>query len=151
MIEIKLDQKPTSISIRYNAYYKIVILLAIIKFCGTSKKVSVSHIHIIFWSLRNENNYQVLYDLVKKRRSNLTPWTFEHGINEVLAIGYINKYIERKVVSDTLDIGITEIGESIIDTIIEKKLFQYEIDKIKSFGKISKSVLDKGNKNWALI
>ena len=110
MIDIKLNQKPISISIRYNGYYKVVLLLSIIKHCGYGKKASLELLHIVFWSLRNDNNYQVLLDISNQVRKNLIPWTFEHGIDEVLALGLINGYIERALVGQTLEIKITEKG-----------------------------------------
>lgn len=151
MINIQLDQKPTSVSIRYNGYYKVVLLLAIIANCGYSKKASLGLIHIVFWSLRNETNYQVLLDLSRQLRNSITPWTFEHGIDEVLSLGLINGYIERVIVSQTLEIKITDKGSEIINLINQFELFQEEIQKIKQLGKIPKNRLDNANKNWKLI
>lgn len=151
MINIKLDQKPTSISIRYNGYYKVVLLLAIISNCGYAKKASLELIHIVFWSLRNETNYQVLLDLANQQRNTLIPWTFEHGIDEVLALGLINGYVERVIVSQTLEIKITDKGSEIINAINQFELFQDEMQKIKALGKIPKNRLNNANKNWRLI
>jgi len=151
MINIQLDQKPTSISIRYNGYYKVVLLLAIIENCGYAKKASLDLIHIVFWSLRNDTNYQVLLDLANQQRNTLIPWTFEHGIDEVLALGLINGYIERVIVSQTLEIKITEKGSEIINAINQFELFQDEMQRIKALGKIPKNRLHNANKNWKLI
>lgn len=151
MIDIRLDQKPTSISIRYNGYYKIVLLLAIIRYCGYNKKASLELIHVVFWSLRDNNNYQVLLDLSNQVRKNLIPWTFEHGIDEVLALGFINEYIERIIVGQTLEIKITDKGNDIINSINHFDLFQDEIQKIRGLGKIPKSRLAVANSNWSLI
>ncbi|MVZ63736.1 hypothetical protein [Sphingobacterium humi] len=151
MINIQLDQKPTSISIRYNGYYKVVLLLAIIGNCGYAKKASLELIHIVFWSLRNDTNYQVLLDLSNQHRNTLTPWTFEHGIDEVLALGLINGYIERVIVSQTLEIKLTEKGNDIISAINQFELFQDEMQRIKALGKIPKNRLNNANRNWKLI
>ena len=151
MINIQLDQKPTSISIRYNGYYKVVLLLAIIENCGYAKKASLDLIHIVFWSLRNDTNYQVLLDLANQQRNTLIPWTFEHGIDEVLALALINGYIERVIVSQTLEIKITEKGSEIINAINQFELFQDEMQRIKALGKIPKNRLHNANKNWKLI
>lgn len=151
MINIKLDQKPISVSIRYNGYYKVVLLLAIIKHCGYAKKASLELIHIVFWSLRNDNNYQVLLDLSNQVRKNLIPWTFEHGIDEVLALGLINEYIKRVIVGQTIEIKITEKGINIINSINQFELFQDELQKIKDLGIIPKSRLTSANKNWKLL
>lgn len=151
MIDIKLDQKPISVSIRYNGYYKVVLLLAIIKHCATAKKASLELIHVVFWSLRNENNYRVLLDLSNQVRKNLIPWTFEHGIDEVLALGLINGYIERVIVGQTLEIKITDKGNNIINSINQFELFLDELQKIKNLGIIAKSRLITANKNWTLL
>lgn len=151
MINIKLDQKPASISIRYNGYYKIVLLLAIIKYCAYGKKASLELIHVVFWSLRNDNNYQVLFGIANQQRKTLIPWSFEHGIEEVLALGYINEYIERIIVGETLELKITGKGNEIIDSINQFDLFQDEIKKIKTLGIIPKSRLNSANNNWSLL
>jgi hypothetical protein len=150
MINIELDQKPVSISIRYNGYYKIVLLLAILRYCGYGKKANLELIHIAFWSLRNEENYNILLDFSNKIRNTLIPWTFEHGIDEVLALGFINDYIERVIVSGTLEVKITDKGVETIKSINEYNLFQEEIGKIKALGVIPKSRLIFANKNWSL-
>lgn len=151
MINVILDEKPTSISIKYNAYYKLVILLAIINYCGRSKKASLQLIHLIFWSLRDDKNYQVLNDLKLNSRNTLIPWSFEFGIEKVLALGYIEEYIHKKIVSSTLEIEITEKGINVLKSINEYGLFQEEIEKIKKIGKVSKTRLDRANQNWKLI
>lgn len=151
MINIQLDQKPISVSIRYNGYYKIVLLLAIISNCGYAKKASLELIHIVFWSLRNETNYLVLLDLANQKRNTLVPWTFEHGIDEVLALGLINGYIERVIVGQTLEIKITDNGIEIMNAIDHFELFQDEMQKIRALGKIPKSRLNSANKSWKLI
>lgn len=151
MINIRLDQKPTSVSIRYNGYYKIVLLLAIIKHCAYAKKASLELIHVVFWSLRNDNNYQILFDVSKQVRKNLVPWAFEHGIDEVLALGFVNGYLEKVIVSQTLEIKITERGIRIINSVDQLALFQDEIRKIKDLGIIPRSRLSSANKTWSLI
>lgn len=152
MINIILDEKKTSVSIRYNAYYKLVILLAIINYCGSKNKASLQLVHLLFWSLRDEKNYQVLFDLKKGNRTTLIPWSFEYGIEKVLALGYIEEYIKREIMSDkTLEIRITQKGIDVLNSIYEKKLFEEEIEKIKKTGKIPKSRLDKANNNWKLL
>lgn len=151
MISIKIDQKPTSVSIRYNGYYKIVLLLAIIKYCGYGKKASLELIHLVFWSLRSDDNYQILFDVAKQQRNTLVPWTFEHGIDEVLSLGFINAFLDKVIVSQTLEIKITAKGEEIINSINQFELFTDEVDKIKALGVIPKARLNRANKNWTLI
>lgn len=151
MINIEIDEKPISVSIRYNGYYKMVLLLAIIKYCAFSNKASLSLIHIVFWSLRNKTNYQVLKDFSDQNRKTLTPWTFEQGIENVLALGLINNFIERNKVQENLNFKITDQGEKVLKSINELNLFKEEIEKIKNLGKISKNRLNRANDNWKII
>lgn len=151
MINIKLDSKPISISIRYNSYYKIVLLLAIIEYSGYRRRASLELLHIVFWSLRNDRNYQILLDFSKKERNDLVSWTFEHGIEKVLSLGFINKYIERVIVGQNLEIKITDKGRDIVNSINEFDLFQDELNQIRALGTIPKSRLTSANNNWSLI
>ena len=151
MINIILDEKKTSVSIRYNAYYKLVILLAIINHSGSGNKASLQLIHLMFWALRDNKHYQVIYDLKKNLRNSLTPWSFEFGLEKVLAIGYIEQYLDKKVVSDQLEIILTEKGLETLNSIKKDDLFQDEIDKIKSIGWLPKTKLKKANNNWKLL
>ncbi|WP_066223716.1 hypothetical protein [Formosa haliotis] len=151
MINIILDEKKTSVSIRYNAYFKLVILLAIINHCGSKNKAGLQLIHLMFWALRDENNYQILYDLKMRLRNSLTPWSFEFGLEKVLAIGYIENYIEKKIISKQLEIAITSSGLEILKSIENYDLFHDEINKIKEIGWIPKTKLQKANNNWKLL
>ncbi|AQX10874.1 hypothetical protein [Elizabethkingia meningoseptica] len=151
MINIILDEKKTSVSIRYNAYYKLVILLAIINYCGSKNKAGLQLIHLMFWALRNETHHQVLYDVKMKTRTSLIPWSFEFGLEKVLALGYIEEYLDKKIVSNQLEIILTKAGIEILNTINEAELFQDEINKIKLIGWIPKTQLERANNNWKLL
>ena len=151
MINIILDEKKTSVSIRYNAYYKLVILLAIINHCGSKNKAGLQLIHLMFWALRDNKHYQVIYDLKKNVRNSLTPWSFEFGLEKVLAIGYIEQYLDKKLITDQLEIILTDKGVEILNSINKDELFQDEINKIKSIGWIPKTKLDIANNNWKLL
>ncbi|WP_313578877.1 hypothetical protein [Chishuiella sp.] len=151
MINIILDEKKTSVSIRYNAYYKLVILLAIINHCGSRNKADLQLIHLMFWALRDKKNYQVLYDIKKNSRNSLTPWSFEFGLEKVLALGYIEQYLDKKIVNNQLEIVLTEKGLETLNSINKEELFQDEIEKIKSIGWLPKTKLNKANNNWKLL
>ena len=81
----------------------------------------------------------------------MTPWTFEQGIENVLALGLINNFIERIKIKDDLNFKITDQGEKVLNSINNLNLFEEEIKKIKSFGKISKDRLQRANENWKII
>ena len=103
-----------------------------------------------FWSLRNATNYQVLIDFVNKIEY-INSMVIEHGIEEVLALGLINEYIERVIVTQTLEIKITDKGIEILEKIKQFQLFQDEMQKIRALGTISKVRLSRANLNWKLI
>ncbi|MCY6334447.1 hypothetical protein OXV57_05550 [Bacteroides fragilis] len=153
MIDIKLINKPISVPIRYNAYYKLVLLLAIIEHCAMGKQASLQLIHFVFWGLRSEDNYKIVYDFSKKIRETLPPWSFEEGIDKILILSYINQYCKKKLVknTDTLEVEITENGEKVIAEIKKLELFKEDFDKIKALSKIARSRLDKANQQWIIF
>lgn len=105
----------------------------------------------MFWALRNETHHQVLYDLKMKARTSLIPWSFEFGLEKVLALGYIEEYLDKKIVSNQLEIILTKAGIEILNAINEAELFQDEINKIKLIGWIPKTQLERANNNWKLL
>lgn len=153
MIDIKLTNKPISAPIRYNAYYKLVLLLAIIEHCAMGKQASLQLIHFVFWGLRSEDNYRVVYDFSKKDRDTLPPWSFEEGIDKILILSYVNEYCTKVLVKnpDTLEVKIAEKGEQIIAEIKKMELFKEDFDKIKALSKIARSRLDKANQQWIIF
>lgn len=155
MIDIKLINKPISAPIRYNAYYKLVLLLAIIKYCAISKQASLQLIHFVFWGLRSDDNYKVVHDFAKKTRDTLSPWSFEEGIDKILILSYVNEYCEKVIIKvnsvDTLEVKITEKGEKVIADIKKMDLFKEDFDKIKSLSKIARNRLDNANKQWVIF
>lgn len=151
MININIDEKPISISLRYNAYYKLVLLLAIIYYCGYGKKASLIVIHIVFWGLRNNENFEILLQLKKEERKTLVPWAFEHGMDNILSIGVANGLISRIKVTDDLTFSITEQGISLLKTIYDNKYFPEDMEKIKSLKVLPKAKIERANQNWNLF
>ena len=151
MIDIKLTSKAISEPIRHNAYYKLVVMLAIINYCAYGKKASVQLIHLSFWGLRTESNYQVLYNFSKKVRQTITPWSFETGIDRILSLAFVNGYCEKIITGDSLEIKITMAGEEVLEKINDSALFTEDILKIEKLGKIPKNRIINANKKWTLI
>lgn len=151
MIDIKLTSKAISEPIRHNAYYKLVIMLAIVNHCAYGNKASIQLIHLIFWGLRTESNYQVMYDFSKKVRTTITPWSFETGIHTILSLSFANEYCEKIITGGNLEIKITPKGAEVLKKINEADLFTEDILKISKLGKIPKNRINNANNNWALI
>ncbi|MGX9986921.1 hypothetical protein [Soonwooa purpurea] len=151
MIDINFQKKPISVSIKHNAYYKLIVLLAIINYCARGKKASLLLIHLVFWSLRNSDNHKILYDFSKNYRNTLVPWTFETGIDQVLSLGYIYHFFEKEIITDTLEIKISSEGEKLLNNIENEKLFEEDITKIKQIGQLPKAKISRANNNWTLL
>ena len=151
MIDINFQKKPISVSIKHNAYYKLIILLAIINYCARGKKASLLLIHLVFWSLRNSDNRKILFDFSKNYRNTLVPWTFETGIDQVLSLGYIYQFLEKEIVTDTLEIKISSEGQKLLNNIETEKLFEDDLNRIKQIGQLPKSKIIRANNNWTLV
>ncbi|WP_047432767.1 hypothetical protein [Chryseobacterium indologenes] len=151
MIEIHFQNKPISASIKHNAFYKLIILMAILNYCARGKKASLLLIHLVFWALRNSDNYKILYDFSKNCRETLIPWAFETGIDQVLSLGYIYGFLEKEIVTDTLEIKLNAEGQSLLTNIMKEKLFEEDINRIKEIGQLQKGKTNKANSNWTLI
>jgi hypothetical protein len=151
MINIILKSKEVSFPIKYNGYYKLILMLAIIKYCGRASKASLSLVHLIFWSIKSDDNYKVIMDLKNQNRSNLVPWSFETGIEKILSLAYINNFCEKKIVGSEIEISLTPNGVRVLNEIIKEELFDDELNKIKGIGQIPKTRIKTANSNWKLI
>jgi hypothetical protein len=151
MINIILKSKEVSFPIKYNGYYKLILMLAIIKYCGRATKASLSLVHLIFWSIKSDDNYKVIMDLKNQNRSNLVPWSFETGIEKILSLAYINNFCEKKIVGSEIEISLTPNGVRVLNEIIKEELFDDELNKIKGIGQIPKTRIKTANSNWKLI
>lgn len=151
MIEIYFQNKPISASIKHNAFYKLIILMAIINYCARGKKASLLLIHLVFWALRNSDNYKILLDFSNDYRKTLVPWAFETGIDRVLSLGYIYSFIDKEIVTDTLEIKINTEGQKLLTNIEKEKLFEEDIEMIKKIGQLPKGKINNANSNWTLI
>jgi hypothetical protein len=151
MINIVLKSKEVSFPIKYNGYYKLILMMAIIKYCGRGSKASLSLIHLIFWSIKLEENYRVIIDLKKQNRSSLVPWSFETGIEKILSLAFINNLCEKKISAGEIELSLTEKGIKVLDEIVKGELFDEELTKIKLIGQIPKNRIKNANSNWKLI
>jgi hypothetical protein len=151
MINIVLKSKEVSFPIKYNGYYKLILMLAIIKYCGRASKASLSLIHLIFWSVKSDDNYRVILDLKKQIRSTLVPWSFETGIEKILSLAFVNALCEKKISGGEIELSLTKNGVRVLEEIIKEKLFDEELKKIKEIGQIPKNRIKSANSNWKLI
>lgn len=151
MINVVLKSKEVPFPIKYNAYYKLILMLAIIKYCGRASKASLSLVHLIFWSIKSDENFEVILDLKKQNRSTLVPWSFETGIEKILSLAFINNLCEKKISGGEIELSLTENGITVLKDILKEKLFDEELKKIQEIGQISKNRIKDANSNWKLI
>jgi hypothetical protein len=151
MIEVKLDIKPIPVPIIYQPIYKLIMLLAVLKY-GTSKSHNATFLklHLYLWGLRSEENYNVLKQLQKKERNSILPWSFEPALDKVVTIAIINNYCTKEIKSTELQIKITSEGESLLQKIEGLELFNEDISKIKAIGIIPQSSIKTASSNWKL-
>lgn len=150
-ISIELDIKPIPVPIIYEPVYKLILLLAILKY-GTAKPYNATFLklHLYMWALRSEDNFKVLSDLKNKLISNISPWTFEPGLEKTITLAIINNLCIREIKSNELKIQLTPQGESFISKIEESKHFLEDFQRIKSIGIIPQNTIQSANNNWKI-
>lgn len=151
MINIILKSKEVSFPIKYNGYYKLILMLAIIKYCGRGGKASITLIHLIFWSIRSNENFNVIMEIQKQIRTSLVPWSFETGIEKILALAFINELCKKEVSGGEIELSLTEHGVQVLKEIVKEELFVEEINKIKTIKQFPKNRIKSANSNWKLI
>ena len=151
MIQVKLDIKPIPVPVLYQPIYKLIMLLAVLKY-GTRKPYNATFLklHLYLWALRSEENYNTLVQLQKKERNSILPWSFEPALDKVVTIAIINNYCTKEIKSTELQIKITTEGESLLQKIEDLELFNEDLSKIKAIGIIPLSSIKMANSNWKL-
>jgi hypothetical protein len=151
MIEVTLDIKPIPVPLLYQPVYKLIMLLAVLKY-GTSKPHNATFLklHLYLWGLRSEENYTVLKQLQKKERNTVLPWSFEPALDKVVTIAIINKYCTKEIKSTELQIQITPEGTTLLQKIEELELFSEDISKIKGIGIIPQTSIKAASSNWKI-
>jgi predicted transcriptional regulator len=151
MIKVKLDIKPIPVPLLYQPIYKLIMLLAVLKY-GTSKPHTSTFLklHLYLWGLRSEENYTVLKQLQKKERNTVLPWSFEPALDKVVTIAIINNYCKQEIKSTELQIQITPEGKTLLQKIEELELFSEDISKIKEIGIIPQTSIKAASSNWKI-
>ena len=150
-IQVSLKNKPIPLPTIYSAEYKLIILLFILKYCARSNGgCNFLKLHLYMWSLRSDENYNVLLDLKNKVRANFLPWSFEPGLDKTVALGLINDLCLKKIKAGELQLYITDKGANLIEEIERSGFLKEDVDKIKRIGYIPQSLLNRANSNWIL-
>ena len=149
MIKAKLDIKPIPVPSIYQPIYKLILLLAVLKY-GTRKPHNCTFLklHLYLWALRTVDNFESLKALKKSNIDSMLPWTYEPGLNKLVTIALVNNYCTRAIISNELQITLTEEGDSFIKEIERRNLFSEDIEKIKKIGIISQVKVKKASSNW---
>lgn len=151
MIEAKLDIKPIPVPSIYQPIYKLIMLLAILKY-GSRRPYNCTYLklHMYLWGLRSVDNYYSLLKLKKPEIKSILPWSYESGLSRLVTLALINNYCVRAVKSNELQIQLTEAGIDLISRIEELGLFKEDIMKIKKIGIISQTKIKEASTNWSL-
>ncbi|RZK26832.1 MAG: hypothetical protein EOO43_01600 [Flavobacterium sp.] len=152
MIEVSLNNKPIPVPIKFQPIYKVILLLAILKY-GTIKPYNATFLklHLYMWGLRDDSNLQILLDIKNKRRNSITPWIFELALEKTVTLGIINKLCKREIKSGELQICLEQKGLDLLEKIQELKIFETDINKIKSVGIIPQARILTVNKTWEIF
>ncbi|MBB2144632.1 hypothetical protein GM921_03995 [Pedobacter sp. LMG 31464] len=152
MIEVKLDIKAIPVPLRYQPIYKIIILLAILRY-GTSRPYNSTFLklHLYMWALRSEENYEILLSVKQKKRDTIVPWIFEPSLDKIVTLAVINGLCKREILSNELQIQIVDSGLELLTKIEQMNLFNEDIGKIKQIGIIPQTSISKANSNWEIF
>jgi hypothetical protein len=151
MIKMTLKETGIPVPLIYQPIYKIVILLAILKY-GTRRPYTAPLVtlHVYMWALRTDQNYKVLHDLANGTRNSIVPWSFEPGLEQIINIAVVNGFCLREPKQYALEIKLSSSGEKILQEIEALEVFTSDFKKIKALGIIPKSKIANANKNWSL-
>lgn len=151
IINVELDIKAIPVPIMYQPVYKLILLLAILRY-GTSKPYNAVFLklHLYMWAMRSQENLEVLLDLKKGLRNNISPWTFEPGLEKTITLAIINDFCTREIKSKELKIQLTSQGITFITKIEKSKHFLEDFQKIKSIGIIPQNTIQTANNNWKI-
>lgn len=152
MIDVKLDIKAIPVPLTYQPIYKIIMLLAILKF-GTARPYNSTFLklHLYMWALRSDNNYQILLAIKNKKRDSIVPWIFEPSLERIVTLGVMNGLCKREILSGELQIQILDSGISLLNKIEEMEIFTEDILKIKTIGIIPQTAILRANNKWEIL
>ena len=152
MIDIKLDLKGIPVPIRYQPIYKIVMLLAVLKYgCQKPNNCNLLKLHLYMWALANEENLKILLEIKGKIRTSVVPWVFQPAMSKVITLAVINGLCKRDIKSTDLQVQLMPEGAEVLRKIEALDIFTAEINKIKAVGIIPASTITSVNKNWKLF
>jgi hypothetical protein len=151
MIEVSLEIKPIPVPMIYQPIYKLIMLLAVLKY-GSSKphKSTFLRLHLYLWALRSDENYNVILQLKRKERETILPWSFEPGLESVVTLSIVNKYCVKEILNKELNIKLTPLGDDLLKRIESFDFVKDDLQKIKNIGIIPQNKIESANKKWKL-
>ncbi|PWS28701.1 hypothetical protein DHW03_02315 [Pedobacter yonginense] len=151
MIDVKLDIKAIPVPLRYQPIYKIVMLLAVLRFgCSKPYAATFLKLHLFMWALRSIENQKILTDIKNKTRHSIVPWVFEPALDQVITLSVINGFCSRTVRGADLQIEIKEKGQDFLTKLEALGLFADDISRVKEIGIVPQNVIAAVNKKWEL-
>jgi hypothetical protein len=151
MIKMTLEGKGIPVPLIFQPVYKLVILLAVLKY-GTRRPhvAPLSTVHVYMWALRTEENFKILMDLSSGARDSIVPWSFEPGLKQIMNIAVVNGFCERIIRPYSFEIKLTAIGDEILQQVVSLGVFEKDLIKLRTIGIVTKSKLENANKNWSI-
>lgn len=134
-MELRITQKPISISSNSRIFYRIIILLLIMHYTGRSKnkRVPLLKIHLLVWSLQSIDRQKILLKAKESDyKASIGIWDIDINTNK--ALGYM--YEDGLCNIDKKNYELTETGKKLVKAILkDKELFEDERDFLLSIGK----------------
>jgi hypothetical protein len=151
MVSVHLEKRPIPVPLIYQPVYKIVVLLGVLKY-NTSRPHSAPFItlHLLFWSLRSDENHRVLHEIKDGTRRSILPWSFEPGLDKTATLAIVNGFCEKEIKSKALKIKLTDKGEALLARINEMSVFQNDLQKLREIGIVPLNKIHSVNQVWAL-
>ncbi|QEC76911.1 hypothetical protein [Mucilaginibacter ginsenosidivorax] len=151
MIDVKLDIKAIPVPLRYQPIYKIVMLLAVLRYgCAKPYAATFLKLHLYMWALRSNENQQILTAIKTKTRDSIVPWVFEPALDQVITLAVINDFCSRTIRAADLQIEIKEKGLEFLTKLEALELFAEDIGRVKDIGVVPQSLIAAVNKKWEL-
>lgn len=151
MIDVKLDIKAIPVPLRYQPIYKIVMLLAVLRFgCSRPYAATFLKLHLYMWALRSTENQKILFAIKTKTRDSIVPWVFEPALDQVITLAVINGFCSRDIRGNELQIELKEKGQEFLTKLESLGLFAEDIARVKDIGIVPQSTIASVNKKWEL-
>ncbi|MEA5467206.1 hypothetical protein [Leptothoe sp. PORK10 BA2] len=126
-IEFSFRDQPVPLQPQLRVIWGLSILVLILHICCRGGRSSVARLHLLNWSLRNNENRERLTELLENRLSPFaTLIRCEPGFNRAIEYAIAESLVEVVDGSQNLRIRLLEKGRQLANEIIEEDCLQAE-------------------------